>query len=88
MVIFHLFRSDAEQREIKAMENIEKCTSNIGQTTIETRAYLHALSESKGLNLAKHVAQVEREMDKNMKSQKGYFLSSIHQFIDTHLTSL
>ena len=64
---------------MKMMENIDKCAKNIGQTTIETRAYLRALSESKGLNIAKHVQQVEKEIAEGNKSQEGNFpILSVH----------
>ena len=54
------------------MENIEKSAKNICKTTLETRAYLCALSESKGLNLAKHMDQVEREMEEADKSNGDF----------------
>ena len=69
-----------ERREIAMMEKIDKCATNIGKTTVETRAYLRALSENKGLDLGKHVAQIEQEMDKDDKSEKGLFYFFIFAF--------
>ena len=69
-----MFRSEAEEKEHKLMDEMQQCAQKIGKATVETRAYVRALSENKGLNLDKHIKQVEKEMTDEIKSKKGEIL--------------
>ena len=56
------------------MDEMQQCAHKIGKATVETRAYVRARSENKGLSLDKHIKQVEKEMTDEMKSKKGEIL--------------
>ena len=51
--------------EAKALKKIGRCSDTLGKSGIKMTAYLHALGESKGLNIEKHRKQVEKELKNN-----------------------
>ena len=56
------------------LDDMRKCTKSIEKSTIETTAYLRALGESKGLNVAKFREEIKREMENEKNTNAGNHL--------------
>ena len=67
-----------EEQELLILEDIRKCSKSVEKTTLETTAYLRALGESKGLNIAKFRDEVRKEMenDKGTAQLSGILYTS------------
>ena len=65
------YRSELEEEEIQMLDDMRKCTKSVEKSTIETTAYLRALGESKGLNVAKFREEIKREMENEKTNNAG-----------------
>ena len=63
--IFFDFSSEEDKLDMKTMKEMRDCIKKVGKSGIETTAYLHALGESKGLNVDKYRHQVQKELEKD-----------------------
>ena len=65
---FHVFfRSPLNAEDEKVLGDICKATNSITKSTVETTAYLRALSKSRGLDITEFCRQVQDEL----KDQEG-----------------
>ena len=78
---FVLHRSELEEHEIEILDDIRKCSKSVEKSTIETTAYLRALGESKGLNIAKYRDEVKREIENDNKPKTSGIFDKIPNWL-------